>query len=191
MELMKTVRTVKSYRRHFGLTLINLLVSLLMVSMLMVSGIPAITQTYHQQRANSAYNNLFTLVQFTRLQAVNYHSQVILCPTKDNINCISDWRQQLMIFVDKDNDEAKSSREQLLRVRAPLRADEVIKWNASGSRRYLRFKGDGSTANQNGRLSYCLRASNKLYAKQIVMFFSGRARRGSKNSAIEKCNANN
>jgi len=176
-------------KRQTGLTLINLLTTLSISSLLMTTGIPAITQTYYQQRANSTYDELFTLIQFTRLQAVNYHSQVILCPTKDNTNCINDWSQQLMIFVDKNDDEIKDKGEELLRVRAQLGSQEQIKWDASGSRRYLRFKGDGSTGNQNGRLSYCLTTENKLYAKQIVMFLSGRARRGSKSKAIEKCNS--
>lgn len=174
-------------KRQTGLTLINLLTTLSISSLLMTTGIPAITQTYYQQRANSSYNELFTLIQFTRMQAVNYHTQVILCPTIDNTHCINDWRQPLMIFVDNNSDEIKNNDEELLRVRAKLDVQEKIKWNASGSRRYLRFKSDGSTGNQNGRLSYCITIDNKLYSKQIIMYRSGRARRGNNADAIKKC----
>lgn len=94
-----------------------------------------------------------------------------------------------MVFVDVNNDEIRDELEAIVRARISLQHDEVIKWNASGSRRYLRFKADGSTGNQNGRFSYCLFTHDKLYAKQIIMTMAGRARRGSESNAIEKCNA--
>ena len=94
-----------------------------------------------------------------------------------------------MVFVDSNDDEVNNAQEELLRITTKLQNDEIIKWNASGSRRYLRFKADGSTGNQNGRFSYCLFKHDKLYAKQIIMTMAGRARRGSESNAIEKCNA--
>jgi type IV fimbrial biogenesis protein FimT len=172
-----------------GFTLVNLLIALSISVILASSGIPAILQTVYYIRASASYDELFTLIQFTRLQAVNYHSQVLLCPTIDRINCIDDWSQTLMVFVDVDDDEIKDELEELLRITTKLQNDEAIKWNASGSTRYLRFKADGSTGNQNGRLSYCLLKADKLYAKQIIMTMVGRARHGSEKNAIEKCNS--
>jgi type IV fimbrial biogenesis protein FimT len=179
----------KINKKPLGFTLINLLIALTVTSVLASSGISAIAQIYYYHRASSSYNELFTLIQFTRIQAVNYHSQVILCPTTDHINCVNDWNQTLMVFVDTNNDETRDELEELLRVKTKLKNDDSIKWNASGSRRYLRFKADGSTGNQNGRLSYCLHKGNTLYAKQIIMTMAGRARHGSSDDAIEKCNA--
>ncbi len=188
--LNRVTTTAKKPKNQLGFTLVNLLVTVSISGILASTGIPAISTAYHSQQARANYNELFTLVQFTRLQAVNYHSQALLCPTADNINCINDWHQPLMIFIDTNNDEIKNDNEEILRIRKGLDKDESIKWNASGSRRYLRFKSDGSTGNQNGRLSYCLTKSEKLYAKQIVMYRSGRPRRGSEKQAIEKCYAN-
>jgi type IV fimbrial biogenesis protein FimT len=176
-------------KKSFGFTLLSLLTALAVSGVLLSSGIPAISHTYFNLQANSSYEELFTLIQFTRLQAVSYHSQVLLCPTIDNINCINDWSQRLMIFVDTNDDEIHNATEELLRIKTKLNKDETIKWNASGSRRYLRFKADGSTGNQNGRLSYCLIKNEELYAKQIIMTMAGRARRGSQEKAIEKCNS--
>jgi type IV fimbrial biogenesis protein FimT len=179
----------KINKKPLGFTLINLLIALTVSSILASSGIPAISQTYYYHRASSSYDELFTLIQFTRIQAVNYHSQVILCPTIDHINCINDWNQTLMVFVDTNDDEIKNASEELLRIKTKLNKNESIKWDFSGSKRYLRFKADGSTGNQNGRLSYCLHKGDTLYAKQIVMTMAGRGRRGSNEIAIEKCNA--
>jgi type IV fimbrial biogenesis protein FimT len=179
----------KLKKQTFGFTLVNLLIALSISGILASSGIPAIFQSVYYIRASTSYDKLFTLIQFTRLQAVNYHSQVLLCPTIDRFNCINDWSQTLMVFVDSNDDEVRNAQEELLRITTKLQNDETIKWNASGSRRYLRFKTDGSTGNQNGRFSYCLYQAEQLYAKQIIMTMAGRARRGSQENAIEKCNA--
>lgn len=201
MELMNTLTSGKkshtlknstsfskaSHKKTVGFTLINLLTALTVSGLLFSNGIPAISQTYYHHRASASYDELFTLIQFTRTQAVNYHTPVLLCPTIDNINCIDDWDQALMIFVDTNDNKINDGDEVLVRIREKLKNDEAIKWNVSGSRRYLRFKADGSTGNQNGRLSYCLYKGRKLYAKQIVMTMAGRARRGKNESAIEKC----
>jgi type IV fimbrial biogenesis protein FimT len=172
-----------------GFTLLNLLLALTVSSVLATSGIPTIFDSYYYYRANTHYNELFTLIQFTRLQAVNYHSPTLLCPTIDNINCINDWSQTLMIFVDFNDDKIKNASEELLRITTKLNIDETIKWNAYGSKTYLGFKADGSTSDQNGRLSYCLTQGQKLHVHQIVISKTGRARRGSDEKAIEKCDA--
>lgn len=176
-------------KRASGFTLLNLLIALAVSSVLATSGIPAIFDSYYYYRANTSYNELFTLIQFTRLQAVNNHSPTLLCPTIDNINCTNDWNQTLMIFVDSNDDKIKDASEELVRITTKLNIDETIKWNAWGGKTYLGFKADGSTSNQNGRLSYCLTKGKKLHAHQIVISKTGRARRGRDEKAIEKCNA--
>jgi type IV fimbrial biogenesis protein FimT len=179
----------KINKKPLGFTLINLLIALTVTSVLASSGISAIAQIYYYHRASSSYNELFTLIQFTRIQAVNYHSQVILCPTTDHINCINDWNQTLMVFVDTNDDKTNDASEELLRIKTKLNKDEIIRWDVGAvGRNYLRFEADGSTSYQNGRLSYCLTKNEELYATQIVMYRTGRARRGSDQKAVEKCN---
>ncbi len=179
-------------RIFYGFTLLNLLVSLAILCILAASAIPSLQALLNNNKATNIYNQLFTLVQFTRIQAVNYHSQVILCPTNNQLDCINDWKHDLMIFVDNDNDKIRSEDEQLLRVETLIENpghdnNETIKWHASGSLRYLRFKADGSTANQNGRLTYCLIKSGNVYAKQLIIYRTGRARKASQEEALEKC----
>lgn len=174
-------------RTVFGFTLINLLVTLAISAILATAGIPSLQTLLNNQRANNNYQQLFTLIQFTRIQSVNYSGQVLLCPSINQRDCINDWTQELMVFVDTNNDESKNEGELLLRIKEPVLDDEEINWRASGSRRYLRFKADGSTRNQNGRLTYCLRKGSQLYARQIIMYRTGRARRASEEEARQRC----
>ena len=124
----------------FGFTLINLLIALSISAILATNGVPAIFQSIYYIRASTSYDDLFTLIQFSRQQAVNYHSQVLLCPTIDRVNCIDDWSQTLMVFVDVNNDEIRDELDAIVRARISVQHDEIIMWNSSSSRSYRRFK---------------------------------------------------
>ncbi|MGH1485087.1 MAG: GspH/FimT family pseudopilin [Cellvibrionaceae bacterium] len=174
-------------RITLGFTLLNLLITLSIVGILLSTGIPGLSTLLANSQANNAYQRLFTLIQFTRIQAVNYQSQVIICPTVNKKTCISNWNQPLMVFVDINDDKTKNANELLLQSFSKMQKDEYINWKASGELHYLRFKPDGSTGNQNGRLTYCLKKGEDTYARQIVMYRTGRARRGSETEALKKC----
>lgn len=171
-----------------GLTLLELLIGLILISLLISTGVPGLSRLIHSHRAESAYQELFSLVQFARIHSVTYHTQVILCPSSNQNHCDGNWNNDLMIFVDLNHDEQRNDDEVILRV---LENDDDehshLSWQASGSTRYLRYKEDGTTANQNGRLTFCLTQGEQVYARQIIMYRTGRARRASEEEAKEKC----
>ena len=174
-------------RNQSGITLINLLIKITLVAALLATGLPAISTFFASNQANNTYYQIQTLIQFARIQSVNYRSQVLLCPTNNETDCHNNWNQPLMIFVDINNDEKRNANEPLLQTKPSLSKDEQIIWKASGSNRYLRFKPDGSTRNQNGRLSYCLTKEDNIYAWQIIMSMSGRQRKATEEEARSQC----
>lgn len=174
-------------RIYYGFTLLNLLVTLTISSLILSVGLPSVTRLINTVQADNIYQRLFTLIQLTRIEAVNYQSQVLLCPTDNETDCIANWNKPLMVFVDRNNNETRDKGELLLKVTKEQSDQKIIHWNASGSKRYLRYKADGSTRNQNGRLSYCLKVGKQIYARQIIVYRSGRARRASEEDALKKC----
>ena len=171
-----------------GFTLSNLMVTLAISGMLAITGLPSLNQLSANKKADNVYYRLFDLVQYTRIQAVNYRSQVLLCPSANQIDCVNDWSLPLMVFVYSNDDETRNPNEAILQIAEEILDDnEQLHWQASGSNRYLRYKADGATRNQNGRLSYCLTAGERLYARQIIMYRSGRARKGSEKEATKRC----
>ncbi|MGH1440956.1 MAG: GspH/FimT family pseudopilin [Cellvibrionaceae bacterium] len=182
------MRNSRLFLSHqLGFTLLNILITLVISGILASAGIPPFKRLLNNYQANNAYEQLFTLVQFTRIQSVNYRGQVILCPSTDQKECINDWNQTLMVFVDSNNDETRNADELLLQLKHANVDNENTNWKASGSRRYLRFKADGSTSNQNGRLSYCLESNGEVYARQIIVYRTGRARKASEEEALKQC----
>ncbi|MBX2808018.1 MAG: GspH/FimT family protein [Cellvibrionaceae bacterium] len=173
-------------RTPTGFTLTTLLITLSLAAILLGAGLPGLFTLRAHYQAETAYQRLMASVQFTRMQSVNHGSQAILCPTTNHSHCLADWNQTLMIFIDENRDEIRNSHEKLLRI-IDLNDTANIHWRASGSRRYLRFQADGSTGNQNGRLSYCLQKGAQLYAKQIIMYRTGRARKANTHEAETAC----
>lgn len=177
-----------SVKKSSGLTLVNLLITLSILSLLTSTGVSVLSPIQRNIQANNAYQQLFTAIQFARIQAVNYRSQALLCPTNNEQECIDDWNQPLMIFIDTDNSESRNNNEPLLQIIRASIGSESRYWRVSGrDQNYLRFKQDGSTRNQNGRLTYCLRKRNDIQARQIIMYRTGRARKASKDEAQRTC----
>ena len=170
-----------------GVTLTNLIVTTAIIGLLLSSGIPTLSILLANHRADNAYRQLLNLVQFTRLEAVNHQTQAILCPTVNQRDCSNDWTQPLMVFIDDNHDEERNPGETIVRVAESVGKGGTITWRASGSKRYLRFKADGSNGNQNGRLTYCWYQGDAIYARQIIMYRTGRARKAPEQDALDKC----
>ena len=168
-------------REFHGLTLLNLLIALFIISLLLTIGIPNFVHLIHRAQRDNAYRELMRLIQFSRNQAVHHGQQVILCPSIDQHQCTSDWHHPLIIFVDSNSNETREEEEKLLQHRTLIKKNypATIVWKASGSLRYIRYQADGRTHNQNGRLTYCLQNTKTIYAAQVIIYLTGRARRGS------------
>lgn len=173
--------------KQLGLTLVNLLVATTIIALLLATGIPALSALAAKLHANSTYYQWATLIHFARIQAVNYRSQVLVCPSSDSNQCTDHWADPIMVFVDSNSDEERNTDELILQTRPALQDSENIQWQASGSQRYLRFKPDGATGNQNGRFSYCLNKKGQTYAWQIIMYMTGRQRKGTEAEAKLQC----
>ena len=77
--------------RPFGLTLVELLVVLSIVSILMAFAVPSMvdmTQRSHLQRYTSALNES---IQQARTAAINGGDSVSLCASSDGVHCDSTW----------------------------------------------------------------------------------------------------
>ena len=171
-----------------GFTLLELIITLSITAILISAGIPGLSQLINNYKIDNKYQRLMTLVQYARAESVNYQSQVLLCPTTNEVNCIDQWNENLMVFIDKNNDEERNENEDIFRIIEKTVNDPIqLHRSLSGSRRYLRFKPDGSTGNQNGRLTFCHTSEGKLYAKQLVIYMTGRVRKASDEEAESAC----
>lgn len=172
-----------------GFTLNELIISLAIFAMISSTGISGLLSFIANQKAESGYYRLFTLLQFARSESVIHHRQVIVCPTNDDKNCSKDWNENLMVFVDENHNESYDDKDVLLQTLAATENRDKRLLSAFGSTRYIRFNFDGSSGSNNGRLTYCVVRGTTTYARQLIIAKTGRIRKGESTDAMAKCSA--
>lgn len=158
------------FRICFGFTLLELLgaITLLLILIALAAPLPGLLES---ARADGAMKLLMRALQYARMEAINRRAIIIVCGTRDEIECVSDWHNiNIMIFADTNNNKRRDSGEPALRVLA-MPAGRVS-WRGSG-RPYMRYRADG-TAVEFGTYTYCAASRNNRYARQLTINAVGR-----------------
>lgn len=161
-------------KKSGGLSLIELLVTLAVVSVSFASAAPSLQYVVQKNRTSSELNTLLAFVTYTRKLAIMHGQTSILCPSRDTINCDNrDWTSQLVAFVDNNNNKKRDDAEPIQRL-VTIDTLNSISWKASGHARYLRFNqyGHGVTF---GSFYHC-RKDYPEKIKRIAVSRAGRAR---------------
>lgn len=163
-------------KKSKGLTLIELLMALLILSIIIAIGIPSFQHLLDSNRSRSLTNQLYTLLQYTRSKAVFSSGDVILCPSKNREKCTNDWSSPLIVFIDNNKNEKRDDDETIDREVQLTSKGENIYWRSFGRKPFIRFINDGSTVFQSGNFTICPKNRALKYIKKIVIFRSGRPR---------------
>ena len=175
---MRKMSSLPSIQR--GFTLLELLCTLTIISILYSVAIPSFQSFIASTQRDVLNQRLFTLIQYTRSKAAFQATNVILCPSTNQTDCINDWQQPLMIFSDQNDNKRRDDAEIIDRIENIAQKNYPIRWRASGTSRYLRYVSDGSTVYQNGTFTLCPAMDNIEHISKIIVYRSGRARRGRK-----------
>lgn len=95
-----------SFDHTAGMSLIELLITIAIISIAMGIGTPALSDMMKDNRLVAVYNQVSSLTAFARSEASKRNvTTITLCKTSDSINC-SDATAgfKLMVFVDNDGD---------------------------------------------------------------------------------------
>ena len=158
-------------RSHtIGLTLIELLTTLTILSILALVSIPA-TDWVHSNRLKSTIRQLHSEVQLARTIAIKQQKLITVCGSIDGATCTKQWDGgELLVFHDINiNRELDSNDELIRRVSLP---SMKIYWKGS-NRRYMRARANG-TLIEWGRYTVC-GSKNSNTAIQLVYNRMGRA----------------
>lgn len=135
-----------------GLTLVELLITLIILSISFSIAVPALDREVtnaRQRELITTYNSAFS---FARAQAVHTGRLVTICPLSSENRCIDDWTNPAAIFPDRNKD---------------LSPDDDIIWklipptpryhirSRTGGRGYLTFNPSGLIHGASGSLVAC------------------------------------
>lgn len=159
-----------------GFTLVEAMVSLAIISLLMGTMIPSISNMLERNRAITNINWIVSAVNFTRHAAVVNRVTMTLCAPKSTNRCGGKWHEGLIVFSDRNKNARIDDNDRIVARIQPASGNGSIKWRAFRNRQYLQMTQLGHTNFQNGNFVYCPEDGNRKFARQIVVNLQGRTR---------------
>ena len=161
--------------RPAGFTLIELAVTVSILSLLAGIALPSMSGFVERQRTSAAITSLTTHMQLARMAAVARNRRAVLCPTGDGSTCEAgtDWSRGWMLFVDDDGNRKPDAGDDILRVDLEP-TSRHLRIASSTGRQQLRYLPDGTSAGTNLTLSIC-NARGELLG-QVIVNNAGRPR---------------
>ena len=160
-----------------GLSLINLLMTLSILSILLGLGIPSLSHLLESNKKRLVISELMLMLNLARDSAVGFSKSVVICPTNDSQQCQKDWNAPLMVFVDFNENHIFDGSDRLLQIFRPCKENQSLDIRMSGPRYYLSYDALGTTGNQNGRIYFCNKSAKEPNDRvQIIFYRTGRAR---------------
>lgn len=147
-------------------TLIEVMTALLILAILFLIAVPSGSHLIAENHTQTQINQLISLIDYARTEAISRNENIILCKTTDYHSCNGNWRDGQMVQT-KDN--------QLLRTEAALPAGDRLIWNSSGGTDdYLELVPTGYTNGQRGTFYYCSANENLNDSREVVVMSTGR-----------------
>lgn len=160
-----------------GFTLIEMLVTMLVISIIAGLGVPAMRGLMAPAAMQSWVTSYHMALRTTRQVAVSANRGVTVCPLDEAGRCTGRWDHSLALFFDQGRTGQLQDEADLI-ARTTITGGEGIQvvWRGFGERRFLHVRANGSYR-QNGRFTFCpqtTRSGNQ--GRQIVVNVTGRTR---------------
>jgi type IV fimbrial biogenesis protein FimT len=120
IEFRSKPRRVSSLAR--GVTLIELLVTIVVLGVLLAFGLPSLRDFLVGNRLSSNVNGFIGLVNYARSEAIVRNQDVVICPKNaSTIACASTWNTlEIQAFVDVDGNGERDATDVLLKTMAAV-----------------------------------------------------------------------
>lgn len=190
--------------KALGLTLLELLIVILTISLMAAVGTANMPHLIAQQQSTASLNQIIGGVAFARRSAITLGVVTTFCPS-DNLAAPSDgastnidgpaissgcgprdtWHKGSIIFQDRNGNGQLEANDTLLRRLPGWSHNATVAWRAFRARSYLQFTRRGFTNWQNGSFVYCptivgdtsISERNLRYARRLVLNQAGRSYR--------------
>ncbi len=94
-------------KKHSGFTLIELMITLIIIGVLLVVGVPSLKAFMQDNQLVASTNELISAVHVARSEAIKLNNSVTICESTDGTSCTSpgtgNWEDGWIVFVDAAN----------------------------------------------------------------------------------------
>ncbi len=156
-------------RQQRGLTLIELMVGVTVLSILLLFAVPSFQATIARSRLTSSTNDLVSAIALARSEAIRRGTRVTVCKSANGTGCTNagGWQQGWLVFSDTTRGSASATvdvGETVIAVSGPLAANISVLGTANFAN-FVSFAADGTVRTMNGasmagRLRVCSTASS-------------------------------
>ena len=180
----------KSHNKFYllGFTIIELLTTVLIISMLGGLAVAGYQSQLKTQRADNALTDFMVFLQSARSAAIIQRTEVVLCPaawtpsfgatlaanTATHCGSSNTWDQGAVAFTDHNSDLQINGQDEVIALLPRNYAGIEVTWRAFRNRSYLRFNKNGLTDWQNGRFIFCSTSMGPEATRQITINSAGR-----------------
>ena len=133
-----------------GFTLMELLVTLLIVSILASMAVPSFSGLIQTNRMSTHFNELLATLALARSEAVRRAAPVTVCKSNNSTACGGDWEDGWLVFIDTDSDGVVDTGEDIIRVHDALSGNTL---NFSGDR--VTYASSGLPTSTQGTFTLC------------------------------------
>jgi type IV fimbrial biogenesis protein FimT len=163
-------------RNSHGLTLLEALFTLLILSVLIAIALPSFSAMIAAKKSDLMMGRLQQAVELGKVAAITSAGDVTLCKSESGKACDGNWQDGVIVFTDKNSDRHLDKEDRLIRYITFPDIDGTLRWRAFQNRQYLQFTPQGFTRYQNGSFVFCPRNNKAQFARQLVINRTARAR---------------
>lgn len=120
--------------KNNGLTLIEMLVSLMIISLSFALCLPLGFSVFENNKLQVLEREISTAVRYTRNMALLHHIPLILTPLPNSV----DWSEGMILFVDNKNHHY-TEQDKIIHQWAWLKKGIKVSWEGFYSKKYLLF----------------------------------------------------
>lgn len=161
-----------------GFTLVELLVTLLIVAILFGLAVPAFVNLLERNRLETTASRFLNTLMTARSEALKRNQPVVICKSVNGSRCVNTggWERGWMIYADQNADQAKQGSEPVIAVHAPLGKGDTLRIENADLKRKVVYRTDG-TASASGVFVLCNSARDKTLAQEVKLSVTGRPQR--------------
>lgn len=159
-----------------GFTLIEASITLLLIGILITLALPSLKNFIYRSDDERLRSQLLQAIELAREEARVHGVSTVICKSNDQVHCLSEAKNSLMVFLDEQEDGIVHSQHQILAVMQIVPHGGMLHWRFYPVyRQYLRFSAIDITQTDNGSFWYCY-ASAATPAWAVILNKSGRTR---------------